>query len=277
MLKKPFNYALVAILIVLGGCSTVGPGFANHPADCAIGIAWADCLPGTHGYANGGGSMHRKEAEDAANSQMAAITDQQKAAHSQCIVDLQTPELDPLRHKIELTRSKVDEAPPFEFASLDVFPTPAERPLIAKWAYLRDDCVKRARAIEIVPPKANALDVAFIRQQEAFAIGLDASVSQLIVALYQMKLTYGEFAQRRYDMGKAAADAQRQYRETSLINDQQRKLQAQQVASEQYANSLSATANYIQAVNARRPRTVSLESIHCTSTANYNIVNTNCN
>ncbi len=31
-------------------CSTVGPGFANHPLDCAIGMPWADCLPGTPGY-----------------------------------------------------------------------------------------------------------------------------------------------------------------------------------------------------------------------------------
>lgn len=47
----------LAALVMLAGCSKVGPGFANHPLDCAIGIAWGDCLPGTPGYAslqNGG-------------------------------------------------------------------------------------------------------------------------------------------------------------------------------------------------------------------------------
>jgi hypothetical protein len=49
----------VAALVLLSGCSTVGPGFTNHPADCAIGIPWADCLPGTPGYNNGGGRLYR--------------------------------------------------------------------------------------------------------------------------------------------------------------------------------------------------------------------------
>jgi len=46
---------------VLAGCSSVGPGFAHHPVDCAMGFAWADCLPGTSGYNNGGGQQIRTE------------------------------------------------------------------------------------------------------------------------------------------------------------------------------------------------------------------------
>ncbi|HEY0523112.1 MAG TPA: hypothetical protein VGD08_06975 [Stellaceae bacterium] len=38
------------LLVSLTACSSVGPGLQNHPLDCAIGIAWADCLPGTSGY-----------------------------------------------------------------------------------------------------------------------------------------------------------------------------------------------------------------------------------
>src|SRR5258708_24512774 len=48
---------------LLGGYSAVGPVFVNHPADCAIGIPWADCLPGTPGYNNGGGRLYRDEAK----------------------------------------------------------------------------------------------------------------------------------------------------------------------------------------------------------------------
>ncbi|SIO71974.1 hypothetical protein SAMN05444172_8350 [Burkholderia sp. GAS332] len=48
--------AFSGVLTLLASCSSVGPGFANHPGDCALGILWSDCLPGTRGYANGGGS-----------------------------------------------------------------------------------------------------------------------------------------------------------------------------------------------------------------------------
>jgi hypothetical protein len=50
------KYIFVVILgVSLGGC-------AHHPADCAIGIPWSDCLAGTPGYNNGGGSDTREQA-----------------------------------------------------------------------------------------------------------------------------------------------------------------------------------------------------------------------
>jgi hypothetical protein len=36
--------------LAVSACSDVGPGMKNHPVDCAIGIPWGDCLPGTGGY-----------------------------------------------------------------------------------------------------------------------------------------------------------------------------------------------------------------------------------
>lgn len=36
---------ILAASLLMGGC-------AHHPLDCALGIAWADCLPGTAGYSN---------------------------------------------------------------------------------------------------------------------------------------------------------------------------------------------------------------------------------
>jgi hypothetical protein len=39
-----------AMLLGLTACSDVGVGFKNHPIDCALGIVWTDCLPGTAGY-----------------------------------------------------------------------------------------------------------------------------------------------------------------------------------------------------------------------------------
>jgi hypothetical protein len=265
-------------LATLAACSSVGPGFANHPADCAIGIAWADCLPGTRGYANGGGSLHRKEAADAAKAQNDAIAAQFEAVRKQCEADMAVHDLDPLRDKIQFGR-KFDSPPPFQYASLDSFPTAVDRPLIAKWATLRDACMERERAVNPVAPNATPLDDSFIRQEMAFGLEAEAKVSELVVSLYQQKLTYGEFAQRRYAIGKAAVDAGRQYREARMIQDQERQLQEQQLANQQFTNSMNAWANYMQAVNARQPQTVHLTGpgVHCTSTSLGNTVNTNCN
>lgn len=54
---------------VLLGCSNVGPGFANHPIACSMGIAWDDCLPGTAGWDNGGGKIYRDAAQKILNEQ----------------------------------------------------------------------------------------------------------------------------------------------------------------------------------------------------------------
>ncbi|WP_270956542.1 hypothetical protein [Burkholderia pseudomallei] len=221
--------------------------------------------------------MHRKEAADAAKAQHDAIQAQFDAVRKQCEAAFATPELDPLRHKIEFMRQQ-DEAPPFEFASLDQFPTVAERPLIAKWATLRDECVTHAHAVNVVPPNATPMDITYIQQEQAYTTEAEGRVSELVVALYQQKVTFGEFAQRRYEIGKAASDAQRQYREARLIQDQDRQLQAQQIANQQFANNLNAWANYMHAVNARQPQTVHLStSLHCTSTQLGAFTNTNCN
>ena len=267
--------AFSGVLTLLTGCSSVGPGLANHPGDCALGIPWADCLPGTRGYANGGGSLHRKEAADAAKAEHDRLAAQFDAVHQQCKADMGIPELAPLRDKIEFQR-KLDEPLPFQYASLDAFPTASERALIGKWATIRDACMAREREVDVIPPNSTPLDESFIRQEVAFGTEAEAKVSELVVALYQQKLTYGEFAERRYAIGKAATDADRQYREARLIQDQDRQLQAQQIANQQFANSVNAWANYMQAVNARQPQTVRLNSVHCTSTSMSNTVNTNC-
>jgi hypothetical protein len=60
------------------------------------------------------------------------------------------------------------------------------------------------RCLELNPSYANAtpLEESFIRQEIAFGSEAEAKVSELAVSLYQLKLTYGEFAQRRYAIGK---------------------------------------------------------------------------
>ena len=142
---------LIFAVCSLSGCSTVGPGLAHHPLDCAIGIAWADCLAGTPGYNNGGGQQTRAEE---AKQQSTVIAAQAHGDAAQCASDMQSPDLDPIRHNVELLRESPDSPPPFEIASNDTFPSSSERTAIAKWATARDECTKRAQAASSIPPSA---------------------------------------------------------------------------------------------------------------------------
>ena len=103
------------------------------------------------------------------------------------------------------------------------------------------------------------------QQDRSFLVSAGAKVGELIVALYQQKLTYGEFARKRYEISRDAAEAERQYRESRQTSDQQRQLQLQQLAQQQYSNQLAAWATYMQGVNARQPLTIHVDgnlSVH---------------
>jgi hypothetical protein len=220
------------------------------------------------------------EAQQAARQQSAERAAQIASEEAQCASDMQSAELDPIRHKVELLRQSPDTPPPFEIASNDTFPAADERPIIAKWATVREGCLKRVAALP-PPPSATALQVTFRQQDRAFMQEANGRVSSLIVALYQAKLTYGEFAQRRYEITRDAAAAERQFRAAALIADRERQIQAQQLAQQQFQNNLIAWSTYMQAVNARQPQTVHLTgtvgiSTHCLSQHLGQMVSTDC-
>jgi hypothetical protein len=180
-------------------------------------------------------------------------------ANSECKEQLQIPELDVIRAKVELYRDSWETPVPFAIATIDTFPTQQERIAIAKWATLREGCVNRQAAALSMPPSATPLQVTEIQQDRSFGQTAAAKVGDLIVALYQQKLTYGEFAKERYEITRDAAEAERQYRQSTQVADQQQRMQAQQIAQQQFANRLAAWSTYMQAVNARQPQTVHID------------------
>ncbi|WP_413892669.1 hypothetical protein [Candidatus Skiveiella danica] len=205
----------------------------------------------------------------------------QTAASSQCRDELKSPELDAIRGKVELERTNPDAAPPFQIAVNDTFPTNEERAVIAKWATIRDECAKKANAVPFIPPGSSPMRVTFLQQDKAFATSAQGRIGDLIVFLYQQKLTYGEFAKKRYEISRDAYQAQLQFRQSVQIADQQRQLQAQQIAEQQFQNNLAAFSNYMQIVNARQPLTVRLDGSvrlqsNCVTTGSGNSISTTC-
>ena len=90
----------VALALSLSAC-------AHHPADCAIGVPWSDCLAGTAGYNNGGGSDTRET-----ELKIKAAEDKAKAAEEKSKgKDLYTElaKLDDLRKRGIITQDEYNE------------------------------------------------------------------------------------------------------------------------------------------------------------------------
>ena len=124
------------------------------------------------------------------------------SATEQCKSEYSTPELDPIRHKVELYRESTDAGVPFEIASNDDLATDAELPAIAKWATLREECIRRTMQGSKPSPDTPGMHGAFVRQRDFLYNQAGERISGLIVALYQKKLTYGEFAHKRYQINR---------------------------------------------------------------------------
>jgi len=186
-------------------------------------------------------------------SEVSDIKQQMVTAADAYRTAIKDPALDPIRHKVQLIREQTDGPPPFEIISNNSFPSDADRPAIARWASIRDDYLKQSSAIKYVPNSANGLQRTYIQGDRAFTERASGETSKLIVALYQGKISYSEFGQKRYEIGQSADEAERQYREAALIADQKRQIEAQRAASEQFASNLVAWSAYMQTVNARTP------------------------
>jgi hypothetical protein len=180
------------------------------------------------------------------------MVSQVKASQQQCKDEMQAPELNLIRSKVELTRIFSDKnPPPFVISSNDNFATNAELPVIAKWASMRDICIQRANAFRTVPSSANPTERQQFQQQMAIGQEYSAHVGQLIVFLYKQKITYGELANREYDFSRDAMAAETALTQAIVARDEDRQSAVQQ----QFAVVLKGWNAYIQEVGSRQPHT----------------------
>lgn len=183
-----------------------------------------------------------------------------KAAGDECKASFTAPELDPIRHKVELYRASDNQEPlPFEIATNDNFPTADERPVIVSWGTLRDACLRRMFAVPL-PPSANQVQAAVFKQVQDFAHQVADDETELIICLHQQKLTYGEFGRKRYEVVRAAAAFQLAITQASAgAKDQQHALEELLPAQQQFTETLDGFSKYVRAVKARKPRTVRMD------------------
>jgi hypothetical protein len=214
------------------------------PRSCAIVLAIATM--------SGCGPVHLVQ-ELGYKSDVDKMVVQIKVSQQRCKDEMQASDLDPIRQKVELYRVMADkDAPPFALASNEAFPTDSELPVIARWASMRDLCVNRDNAIRATPSSANPREKMSFQEQMSIGREFSGHVGELIVALYQQKLTYGECAQKQYEFGRDALAAELAFTKAVIDRDDDRQVQAQQ----QFADVQKTWTNYVQAVNARQAQTL---------------------
>jgi hypothetical protein len=199
-------------------------------------------------------------------------------------------ELEPISKNVELIRVP-ESSVPFGIASNNNYPTADEAKVIAKWASIRDEFLTEERAINAAnPPNGNVIQQANQGKLRSFNLELGAKVSELIVALYQGKLTYGEFAQKRYEIAHQLNTAARNFYTAILEKDREMQIRQQNTAEQQVANNLAAWGAYMQGVNSRpvqiaptlqpiqmnNPSPARLQT-NCTSQKLGSVVTTACN
>ena len=114
---------------------------------------------------------------------------------NRCNARMALPELDPIREKVLLTSPALST--PVSILSNHNLPTPLEQAAIAKWSEIRDLCEAEFREF-VQSPRALPRATPFERQQIGliFDEGL-TFIRGLVLALYERRLDYGDFAARR--------------------------------------------------------------------------------
>jgi hypothetical protein len=187
-------------------------------------------------------------------TEMADIRANQKAADDQCIADLEADRsLDPIRDKIELRRANAEAPPPFSLLSNTNYPSAQEREAIVAWERERERCRNSKLAINDIPAHADGFDANFLREMNGLGLKAGGQVDALTVALSQGRMTYGEFAQKRYEVGRDLAEASRQFRQAALEADFQRRQQEGALAVQQFQAVTNAWGTYMQTIQARQP------------------------
>ncbi|MGO9803609.1 MAG: hypothetical protein ACLPTM_12665 [Steroidobacteraceae bacterium] len=206
---------------------------------------------------NGATSASGATSGSSVSKEQEAINDSIKAWKDGCRASYAAPELDPIRHKVELMREPGDDPLPFEIATNNEFPTSDERPVIARWATLRDECIRRWDELQLIPASASSVQSAMFKQLRALVLQAVGDITELMIGLYQQKLTYGEFGRKNYEIGKAIGEFTLAIQQAGASSSNaQQQLQDVGTAQQQFTDTLDAFGKYVRAVNARKPKTV---------------------
>jgi len=177
-----------------------------------------------------------------------------------CAADMGRAGLDALRPKVEFIRDP-DAPPPAAIADNDTFPSDAELPLIARWAGVRSACLARTERTAGQAPATVGEALVLATFLGDLRHEISARIGALIDVLAAQKLTYGEFARRRFEIGREGVYAEQRFRQALAAtgSDAQLKATVAQAATDRAQREARWRA-YLDGVAARAPNSVRLAS-----------------
>jgi hypothetical protein len=259
--------AAIAVMALLSGCNSY-TAVSTHPlSGCVSGSTSLSCaMPSAVATYGMGGPLTVPPAS-AAERQYDAAADGYKRVNARidawqkaCAAAMSTPELLSIRDKIEIFHDASTPAP-YTYAAIDAFPTRADLPLITKWIELRDACIKQEHEIDLTSPDLTPMAQSIVLQRAEFIGIAEAKIRRLAVSLSQRKLTYGEFAQRRYQINSATGNAASEFAMTSRFRDSGSQLLEQRRIKHRFSADVDEFERYLHAVDARLPETVRLAAV----------------
>jgi hypothetical protein len=221
---------------------------------------------------SGCGVVRKMEAEQKTqheNDLLAQLKLTSQQVFQECLNRYNINELDIIRNKVELSRNDLEGAAPFDILSNNTYPTEQESASIKIWAGLRDTCLTKMNQ-EATPiiSQMNPANQLVINTRRGFGKAVAQQIGYLIVALYEKKITYSEFAKKRTDFSTASANADRDYIKAMQEQNYQRRMEQAKLAQEQFANQQRAWAQFFQGLQAMQPRAPSVSTAQCTQFGN---------
>jgi len=135
-------------------------------------------------------AMQQQQAE----AIMRDAQDKLQAIVDSCMQRMQTDrDLDPIRNKVELLRQGIEGAPPPGMLADQSRPTPQEKVAMAKWESAREACAQEQMRYGLtlsLPPNLQPLRDKLVLTGRQ----LNEQTGLLVAALYDGRLTYGQFA-----------------------------------------------------------------------------------
>ena len=141
----------------------------------------------------------------------------------ECETSYWTVELDPIRHKVEISRYRKGGKPQ-EVTPPNTVPTLEDRKAIALWASLRNTCSNRITTFLQNAPLPGGVSRDAANWGNSFLVRSMAATGELVAALGQGKLTYSDYALKRGELVREVDAEHSRWRQAMLLPEADRRL-----------------------------------------------------
>lgn len=166
-----------------------------------------------------------------------------------CTSLMASSEIDIIRSKVDMFHILADKSPvPFSILSNENYPTEIEAVAIGKWADLRDKCNTRAAQADTkvqFPPSVARNSVETL---QSFGTRATHQLNLLVLALYQGRITYGQFAAQQTEVRNTLIDTKLEYIKAMKEQDYNKRMQESALAEQQFQNRQQAWGTFLQGV-----------------------------